>query len=81
MYPNENIIIEVEFAPAEARHYKEQIVIKISEIEELEKNKIITLTATGCEPKIDLKSFEYIFMEQNIVTNAGDFVIPKQVCN
>ncbi|XP_048520745.1 hydrocephalus-inducing protein homolog isoform X1 [Dendroctonus ponderosae] len=75
--PGDKLSIDVEIAPNEMKDYKEKILLNIPEIEDKQKNKVISLEAIGCEPKINLTDPEGVFLEQFIVANVEDFVAPK----
>lgn len=77
--PGDKLSIDVEIEPHEAKGYKEKILLNIAEIEDKQKNKVLSLEAIGCEPKINLTDLESVFLEQFIVANVEDFVTPKNV--
>ncbi|KAF7287159.1 hypothetical protein GWI33_002530 [Rhynchophorus ferrugineus] len=79
--PDETTEISVDFMPRELEDYKEEILLNVAECSEKNKKKMLTLKGTGCEPKINFKEYDKIFIEQFIVKQYGDFVQTKNIEN
>ncbi|KAL1497016.1 hypothetical protein ABEB36_008047 [Hypothenemus hampei] len=77
--PGETFLIDVEVTPQIPQEFKEKILVKITEIEEIHKNNVLTLTATGCEPQLNFKDLDSVFSEHYLVAAIEDFIPPKNI--